>query len=238
MSELTVARALSDELCWKILDSLMEKELRASQMQKSLQVSASKLNRSIEKLVDAGMISAGNRMSSSRKDAGTYRLTGVAKSVGFPPRDYMYLTESIINSLRESLGEDGARTLLRDMGVRLGESVGRSIVSRNKSTKWVPSTYANLLVNGLLGEMRFKPQVVKVGRESVVYQERNCLFEDLAIKYPGLVCDVLDEAVHEGIDKVTDTQTSRLKCKGHGDAVCEYSVKWRMTTRKKDTDEE
>jgi predicted ArsR family transcriptional regulator len=89
------------------------------------------------------------------------------------------------------------------------------------------------LVSSFLGEMGFKPEVVKVGRESVLYQEQNCLFEDLATKYPGLVCDVLDEAVHEGVDKMSNTQTSRLKCKGHGDPVCEYLVKWRTTTQEK-----
>jgi predicted ArsR family transcriptional regulator len=233
MSQIAVARALSDELTWKILDSLIGKKMSAKQIQKSLHAPASSVSRSLEKLIEAGMITAGDSAPSSRKNARTYALTGVAKNVGFPPRNYLYLSESIINSLRESLGEDGARTLLRDIGIRLGENVGRTLASRTKSTKWAPSTYANLLVSSFLGEMGFKPEVVKVGRESVLYQEQNCLFEDLAIKYPGLVCDVLDEAVHEGVDKMSNTQTSRLKCKGHGDPVCEYLVKWRTTTQEK-----
>jgi len=233
MSGLAVAKALSQELSWKILDLLTCSELSSSEIRKSLGASEASVTVQLEKLVDAGMVRVQDRALASRKSGRTYALTRVARSVGFPPRDYLYLSESMINSLRDSLGEDGARMLLQDIGVRIGEGAAQSLVSRTGLTKWDPTTYSKHFVAGILGEMGFQPEVVKLEKRCLVYHERNCLFEDLAVKYPGLVCDVLDRAVHEGVDRMAGTTTTRLRCRGHGDPVCEYSVKWDTSKRRK-----
>lgn len=150
----------------------------------------------------------------------------------FPYRNYMYLSESLINTLRVSLGEESSRMLLHDMGILMGEDVGKGLISRTDSTKWDPDTYAEHFVKGLLEELHFYPKMVGAGRNQIVYEERNCLFEDLALKYPGLMCDILDVAVHEGIDKALgDMKTTRLACKGHGDPACRYRVAWPKNAR-------
>jgi hypothetical protein len=47
-----------------------------------------------------------------------------------------------------------------------------------------------------------------------------------------LICDVLDEAVHERVDSdLGASKTTRLKCKGHGDSTCRYLVEWRIGPR-------
>jgi predicted ArsR family transcriptional regulator len=235
MSELAVARALSHELSWKILDLLTSSELSLAEIRKSLRVPTASLRVQLDRLIEAGMVSVQKQSSTSRKNIPIYRLTRVAKSVGYPPRNYMYLSESIINSLRDSLGEDSARMLLKDIGARIGEGAARSLVSRTGLTKWDPLTYSKHFVAGLLADMGFQPEIVKLAREGLVYNERNCLFEDLAAKYPGLVCDVLDKAVHEGIDKMAGTHTTRIRCRGHGDPVCQYSVKWDRGRQKSKT---
>jgi predicted ArsR family transcriptional regulator len=233
MSELAVARALSYELNWKILNLLAGRELSATEIRMRLHVPAASVRGSIKKLIDAGMVTVQNKTLASRNRVRTYGLTGITRSVGFPPRDYLYLSESMINSLRASLGEEGARTLLQDIGIRIGENAAQSLASRTGQTGWDPPTYSKHFVAGLLAEMGFNPEIVKLEKRRLVYCERNCLFEDLAAKYPGLVCDVLDNAVHQGIDKMAGTQTTRLMCKGHGDPVCQYSVKWSAGTTKR-----
>jgi predicted ArsR family transcriptional regulator len=235
MSELAVARALSDELSWKILGLLERGELSLAEIRKALRIPTASLRVQLDGLIGAGIVGVRKQLSASRKNVPIYRLTRAAKSVGYPPRNYMYLSEGMINSLRDSLGEDGARVLLNDIGTRIGEGAARSLVSRTGLTKWDPSTYAKQFVSGLLADLGFQPDVVKLERERVIYNERNCLFEDLAVKYPGLVCDVLDKAVHNGIDKMAGTQTTRIRCKGHGDSVCQYSVKWNSKTPKMKT---
>jgi predicted ArsR family transcriptional regulator len=234
MSELVVARALSDELSWKILKLLTGKELTAREIESALGASAVTTKATLQNLCDAEIIAARGTTLRGRKE-NKYRLTGLPKAVGFPPRNYFYLSEAVINSLRGSLGENGARMVLRDMGIRMGEGVAQTFASKVKQVEWTPRTYASEFVDGFLAEMGFEPKVVKVDKDRLIYQEHNCLFEDLAKKYPGIVCDVLDEAVHEGVDKLADTKTTRLKCKGHGDPFCQYSVTWQKRGRTKKT---
>ncbi len=231
MSEVAVAKALSSDISWKILDLLMANELGEPEISKSLSIQRSLVKPYMVKLVQSGMVTEQEKVLRSGKVVRNYRISAKSKSIGYPPRNYLYLSEALINSLRRSLGEDGARMLLRDMGIRIGGDVAQALVSRAKLTKWDPGTYAQHFVKGFLAEMGFHPKVVRVGRNQVVYQERNCLFEDLAVKYPGLVCDVLDEAVHEGIDRLGGMKTIRLKCKGHGDPICEYRVRWLVSVR-------
>ena len=229
---MAIAKALSSDVSWKILDLLMANELGEREISRSLGIPARLVRVDIAKLVQAGIAIEQEKTLHSGRVMRTYRISGTPRSIGFPPRNYLYLSEALISSLRSSLGEDGARMLLRDMGIRIGEDVARTLVSRTKLATRDPSTYAQHFVNGFLAEMGFRPKVVTVGRDHVVYQERNCLFEDLAVKCPGLVCDALDEAVHEGIDRLGRTKTIRLKCKGHGDAVCEYRVQWQGSALK------
>jgi predicted ArsR family transcriptional regulator len=83
----------------------------------------------------------------------------------------------------------------------------------------------------LLAGMKIYPRVVSVGRGKVVYEERNCLFQELASELPGLVCDVLDEGMHEGLDRKLGVKTTRESCKGHGDPVCRFCVTWKNARR-------
>jgi predicted ArsR family transcriptional regulator len=230
--EVAVAEALSSDVSWKILDLLMVKELGEREISRSLRIPTRLVRLYIAKLVQVGIATEQERTLRSGRVLRSYRVSGTAKSIGFPPRNYLYLSEALINGLRSSLGPDGARVLLRDVGIRIGEDVGHTLDSRTKLATKDPSTYAQHFVNGFLTEIGFQPKVVRVGRDHVVYQERNCLFEDLAVKCPGLVCDALDEAVHEGIDRLGGTKTTRLKCRGHGDPVCEYRVQWLASARK------
>ena len=234
MSQVTVARALSSQISWDILRLLTGNELADSEISRSLGIRTSLTKVHLEKLVEAGIVVVQEKAAPSRdRVTRIYRLTGTEKSVGFPPRNYMYLSESLINTLRVSLGEESARMLLRDMGIRMGENFGQGLISRTSSTKWDPSTYAEHFVKGLLGEMGFYAKVVSVGKYQITYEERNCLFEDLAVKYPGLICDILDIAVHEGIDKALGgMKTTRLACKGHQDSACRYRVDWPKNARK------
>ena len=232
---MAVAKALSSDVSWKILDLLTAKELGEREISRSLGIPTGLVRLYIAKLVQVGIAAEQEKTLHSGRVLRTYRISGTAKSIGFPPRNYLYLSEALINGLRSSLGQDGARVLLRDVGVRIGEDVGHTLDSGTKLATMDPSTYAQRFVNGFLAEIGFQPKVVRVGRDYVVYQERNCLFEDLAVKYPGLVCDALDVAVHEGIDRLGGTKTTRLKCRGHGDAVCEYRIQWQASAREAKT---
>jgi predicted ArsR family transcriptional regulator len=227
LSRAVIAKALSSEASWKILELLVTRELEASEISKSLGIKYATVKRYLRKLIDSKAVNVREATSSSGRVRSVYRLAGTGVSIGFPPRNYMYLSEAMINGLRSSLGEDGARTLLYDIGLRIGEDLAHALNSRTKLTSWGPKAYVDYFVKGILQEMGTYPKVIRVGRRQAIYEQLNCPFQDLASKYPGFVCDILDEAVRKGMDrKLGGMETKVLKCKGHGDPACRFAVVW------------
>jgi predicted ArsR family transcriptional regulator len=225
-------RALPSDLAWKILDSLVAKDLTPAEIGDSLGVKARVLGPHLDRLVKAGIVVPQERKLASGRKLQRYGITEARKSVGFPPRRYVELSASLINGIRRSIGEDGARMILRDIGLRIGGDIVQAMSSRFNVREWTPRTYSEYFVNAVLAEMQTQPKILNVGKTKVVYEQLNCPFQELAASNPVLICDVLDEAVHKGVDSnLGASRTTRLKCKGHGDSTCRYLVQWRVGGR-------
>lgn len=232
MSEVTVARALSPDLAWKVLDSLIDKDLTPSEIGEPLGVQARILAPHLSRLVKAGIVVARKQKLRSGKEVLRYGITKTQKSVGFPPRRYFELSASLIDGIRRSIGEDGARMILRDIGLRIGGDIVQSMSSKFNVVRWNPRAYSEYFVNGVLAQMETHPRILGVGKAKILYEQLNCPFQELAARNPVLICDVLDEAVHKGVDSnLGASNTTRLKCKGHGDHTCRYLVQWRAGRR-------
>jgi predicted ArsR family transcriptional regulator len=224
MAETTLARTFSSEVRWKILDLLMAKELTESQIGRALGIGVRTVKANIIELVYSRLVEAQHKKLPSGRNEVVYRVTSSAKTLGFPPRSYDYLSEALINGLVSSLGEKSARVVLRDIGFKLGEEMGRSLLADTNSTKLTMKEYGQLVVANLLAAKRTYPQILSQKNSEIVYEQFNCPFQELADKIPGLLCDVLDSAVHDGLDRALGVSTTRYTCKGHGDSACRFRV--------------
>lgn len=222
----TLAQALASGVSWKILDLLITGEKTELEICRSLGLSSRMVRIQLEKLLESGLASVDTRTSPSGEEVRVFSVSLTAKSVGYPPRSYEYLSEALIIGLNDSLGAQSTKIVLRDIGLKMGEGIGRNLISKTDTRVWDPKTYAEFFVKRFLAEMKTYPRLVSTGRRKLAYEQLNCPFQELADKFPGLICDVLDEAIHEGIDRKLGTETTRLACKGHGDATCKFSVSW------------
>ncbi|MBI2183886.1 MAG: helix-turn-helix domain-containing protein [Thaumarchaeota archaeon] len=233
MSDVSVAKALSSDLSWHILDLLMSSELSALEIANALSAKPSLVKLHLRKLVEAGIVVSKENALPDGKTICIYRPTNDAKAVGFPPRNYQFLSDALIEGLIRSLGEDAARTILRDIGERAGEDTAHLLVSKTEVTKWDAKTYAEHFVKNFMSQMKTYPRIIELGNHHIVYEQANCVFLELGIKRPGLVCDVLDQAVRESIDrKLGANESIRLSCMGHGDPTCKYMIKWNSEPNK------
>lgn len=222
-----MAKALSSEISWKILEILMRKELEEKEIISHVGFPPALVKLHLRKLIESGILVAKEKTLPNGKETTLYGLASTHKSIEVPPRNYLFLCDALINYLTVSLGDDAAKTVLRDMGIRIVEDIGHSLRSKTSFTEWAPRNYADVVIKGLLVDMQTYPKVIKVEEDRVIYQQKNCPFEELSVKYPTLMCDVLDEAVHEGLDKkLGGMKTVRLKCRAHGDPVCKFHVNW------------
>jgi len=226
LSRVTIARGLSTPLAWKILDSLTFNDSTRSEIGESLGVKTSVMGPRLAGLLKAGLIVARKEKLKSGKEVVRYSISKTQKSVGFPARKYFELSASLIDGIRRSVGEDGARMILRDIGLRIGEDIVQAMTSRFDVIRWDPKSYSDCFIGTILEEMETHPRVLALGKDRVLYEQLNCPFQELASSNPVLVCDVLDEAVHQGVASKLGASTVRLKCRGHGDLACRYLVQW------------
>ena len=143
MADIPLATAFSSSLTWRILDLLMNEDMQELEIAKSLGVPLKIAKNELERIEDAGLaVSRSDNLPSGKVKL--YSLTRNSRSLGYPPRGYQNLSESIISKLVESMGQEGARMILKDIGVGIGEDIGRDLLSRADSTRWNPKIYADL----------------------------------------------------------------------------------------------
>jgi predicted ArsR family transcriptional regulator len=219
-----LAKALSSQESWKILNLLVAKPLSGPNISGALGISARSAKAHLAELVNAHLVDAVQEELPSGKEEVVYKIAPTARTLVFPPRNYEYLSEALISGLVSSLGEKSARLVLRDIGMRLGEQMGRSLLTNTDSVSLTMKEYGELVVKRLLASEQAYPRIVSQKDSELVYEQFNCPFQELADKMSGLICDVLDESVHDGLDKALNVKTIRLACKAHGDATCRFRV--------------
>lgn len=224
MPDTLLAQALSSDERWRILDLLMTRQLSESQVSKILGIRRRVVKAHLAELARVHLVDVVSEKGPSGRTAVVYRVASSARTLGFPPRNYEQLSEALIAGLASSLGEKSAKMILRDIGQKVGEEMGKSLLTNANSETLTMKEYGDLFVNGLMAAQHTYPRILHQGSSEIVYEQFNCPFQELADKMPGLICDVLDEAVHGGLDNALGVKSTKLSCRGHGAPTCRFRV--------------
>ena len=151
-----------------------------------------------------------------------YRATNKRFEVGFPKRNYMQLASILLSTLAKDPDQDQVSAHLRNAGTKLGTELGRKM--KEKEKEWDGLSLKKHFVEGLLKDFGAEPEVVGCSKASIQYRVNNCPFKELAVQYPLIICEQLDDAMNSSLllelDRGVDWR--KLKCAGHGDSYCEY----------------
>jgi predicted ArsR family transcriptional regulator len=202
---------------------------------KKLGLQAITIRHHLQALMEAGIIECHEeRLGTAGRPRAYYNVAKKAPSASFPKRQYLILSESLINSMIEEFGINRTKALLKKIGTSMGEGAVRMLESEHNIKSWSPKDYETYLVRGYLEEEGAEPEMLEVTNNKVVYRLHNCLFQELSIKMPELMCDVLHESFHEGVSKEIgkDLKIDRATCMGHGDRYCEHVCVWPRAPRK------
>lgn len=202
----------------------MTNPLSEYQISGALGIGLRSVRKHLRELVNVRLVDVIHRKSASGKETTFYRITPSARTLGFPPRNYEFLSEALITGLISSLGEKGARLVMKDIGLKLGEQMGHALLNDTDSTTLNMKEYGEFVIKGFLAAQSAYPQILNQNRSEILYEQFNCPFQELAARMPKMVCDVLDSAVHEGLDRALGVRTTRISCKGHGDDGCRFRV--------------
>lgn len=229
LKENLIYRTLSSPSRTQILRLLYQKPLGVEEIAEKLKLQSITVRHHLQFLVDAGLVEAfEDRGGSIGRPKTYYKIVKKAPLISFPRRQYLFLTNFLIDGLRFALGEARAKKFLRKVGLKMGEKTAKQLESEYEITEWSPKAFQKFFVEAYLEEMGAEPEIVQVNCKKVVYRLHNCIFFEMSLKMPDIMCDVLHESFYEGLIKAIDQKIriKRLTCMAKDDAYCEHSCEW------------
>ena len=233
LSERKAYEALSSTSRLEILKLLHKKPLSVNEIAKLVNLQSITVRHHLKSLEDAGFIEGYEEKGGTvGRPKVYYQIAKEPTIVGYPKRRYLTLSNFMIKTLRLLIGLKRASKLLRRVGKNMGESIIREMESKHDVKEWSSEAFVDFFIKGYLEEAGGEPEIVKTGKNLVVYRVHNCLFLELAVKMPEMMCDVLHNAFHEGVSSAMGgkAKITRLTCKGHGDPYCEHKCEWHASS--------
>jgi predicted ArsR family transcriptional regulator len=222
-------RALSSRSRQDILRMLYRNSLSVEQIAGKLGLQPITVRHHLQSLVESGFIEAvEERAGSVGRPKIYYKLVREPPLVSYPRRGYLMLNNFLVSTLRSTLGEAQARKLLRKVGLDMGENTAKRLETEYEVKEWTPKAFEQLFVRDYLEKMGAEPEVVEISDKKVVYRLHNCLFFEMAVKTPEIMCDILHESYHEALTKTMnkDIKISHSACMAKDKPYCEISVEW------------
>jgi predicted ArsR family transcriptional regulator len=229
LNKAEVFKALSSDSRWEILNALADEPKDINEIAARIGLKAITVRHHLSSLTQAGLVEPlPKRKGNVGRPTTLYRITGNNIRVSFPQRDYLLLNQIIVGGLPDILGNEATKDVLLRIAVKAGFDFVENLAFENNLERWTLDSFKRLFVEGLLDQMGTKPEVVSISEEELIFQERNCLFFELAKTNPELVCNALDQGFHDGVVKALgpDYEGERLNCMGHGDPYCRYKIRW------------
>jgi len=223
-------RALSSKSRLDILKLLYKKPMSVEEIAQRLNLQPITIRHHLQSLVEAGFIEAyEERAGSVGRPKIHYKTVREPQIVSYPKRRYLMLSNFIVSTLRYVLGEDQAKKILKKAGQEMGENTAKRLESEHEIKDWSIKSYEEFFVKGYLEKVGAEPEIIEVNDKKIVYRLHNCLFFEMAVKMPEIMCDVLHEGFHEGLSKAMgkNVRVDRLTCMSKGDPYCEHSCEWR-----------
>jgi len=222
-------RALSSKSRLDILKLLYRKPMSVEEIAERLGLQPITIRHHLQSLVEAGFIEAfEERAGSVGRPKIFYKIVKEPPLVSFPKRRYLVLSSFLINTLQFLLGVNRAKKILSKAGFDMGENTARRLESEHEIREWTPKAYEQFFIRGYLEDVGAEPEIVEFSDKKIVYRLHNCLFFELSIKMPEIMCDVVHESFHEGLVKAMgkEMKISRHTCLAKGDSYCEHSCEW------------
>ena len=225
MDEAEVYQALASKSRLQILKLLYKKPLSIKEISKKIGLQPITVRHHLQSLEEAGFVeSYEERTGTIGRPKVYYRISKKMRTVSFPKRRYLTLSNFLITTMRFLLGLERTKKILRKVGVEMGENTVRELELENGIKEWSLENYRDVFINKCLKEAGAEPEIIETNDKKIVYRLHNCVFFELAVKMTEMICDVLHESFHEGVSDAMDKRLkiSRLTCMGRGDLYCEH----------------
>jgi len=180
--------------------------LTVDELTGALKVSRNAVRQHLTALERDGVVARGRTQPSGGRPEQVYVIT--EKGQESFPRQYSWFSEMLIGALRAGLGEDGAAARLAEMGKSVGAGIAQRMPQATGRKERVASTAA------AMSELGYETNVADT-EGGLDIEAQNCVFHQLAVKYPE-ICK-FDLAL---LSSATGQKVEHRTCMARGDAKC------------------
>lgn len=229
MSKREAYEALSSASRLQILKWLYRKPLGVKEIAELTNLKPITVRHHLQSLKKVGFIeSYEEKRGTAGRPKVYYQIAKEPTVVVYPKRGYQDLCSFLIATLQLLIGPKRVEELLRRVGGNMGKSVINELESKHDIKEWSREAFIDFFVKGYLEKAGSEPTIVETDKNRVVYNVHNCLFLELSVKMPEIMCDVLHDAFHKAVSSAMGGKVEiiRLASKGHGDPNCKHEVKW------------
>ena len=228
MSQSDISKVLSSGSRWRILTSLSTGPKDIKSIVKEIAIQPTAVRYHIQSLIRLGLIDSYEEKGSVGRPKVFYRLAKKQVSVGFPPRDYSLLSEVFINGFLKLSNKRELKETLYKISSDFGRSAVEDLKIKYAIKKWTPVQFDKFFVGKFLPEFGSQSETVKLSGNEIVFRSHTCPFQELAIKYPEIICDIIHQGWFSGIEKANNNKLkSKInKSMGRKDQYCECSFIW------------
>lgn len=220
--------ALSSESRAEILKMVYKKPHTIEEMAETLKLQPVTIRHHVHALLEVCLLeSIVERSGSAGRPRTLYTIAKTLPTVVFPARRYFEFSKGLVNSLRRIIGDKKTQEILADVGRELGNETIKYLEAKNKVSKWTSKEFAEIVVK-YFQEAGAEPEIVELTDNKLIYRLHNCLFSELSLEIPILMCDVMHHEFQQAIIDFMDNDIKSVQtsCIGHGDINCEHIIEW------------
>lgn len=174
-----------------------------------LEITRNAIRQHLSALENDGLVMPGPTRASGGRPEQLYLLAEKGKEVF--PRQYSWLAQLVIESVKQEVGSKGLQQRLAAMGASVGGQLRTQYPGLKTRQEKVQK------VSELMGELGYNTRNVSNGTSIAMVEADNCVFHDLALKDPD-ICQ-FDLAL---LSSFTDSKVDHQECMAKGGNVCRF----------------
>jgi predicted ArsR family transcriptional regulator len=180
--------------------------LTVDELTGALSVSRNAVRQHLTALERDGVVGRGRTQPTGGRPEQVYVIT--EKGQELFPRQYSWFSEMLIDALRATLGEEGSGTRMAEMGRSVGAGIAQRLPESARREERVAAAA------DAMGTLGYEAKVVGTA-DTLDIEAQNCVFHQLAMKYPE-ICR-FDLAL---LSNATGQDVEHRTCMARGDSNC------------------
>jgi predicted ArsR family transcriptional regulator len=221
-------KALSNKSRLEILRLLYKHPMSVEEIAEKVNLQPITVRHHLRILEEFGLITQKEfRTGEAGRPTMKYEVVKRMPLISFPKRQYLTLSSFFIKVTDFLLGKK-ALEVFKKVGFEMGLSAIKKLKAEHDIEEWTLEAFKKFFVEKYLEEVGAEPEFIEVTNTKIAYKLHNCIFFELALDKPEIVCDILHESFNKGVGEGLGGKAKfiRTKCLARGDDYCEHICEW------------